>query len=168
MLDVYLDIVQEASPPTKWRKKVEVYILKGDKIVVGYMKKDNIYMPAGGGVERGQSMEQAAIDECLEEIAVRIENPVLITSQTFKVDWFQIIARGEPLSDKSRKRMRKYRGQEIHSMKADFVELDKRKWGGIDGEKMFPVAMRRNKLISELKKYAPRLNAYRQKVIRML
>ena len=64
--------------------------------------------------------------------------------------------------------MRKYRGQEIHSMKADFLEIDKKHWGGSDGEKMFPVAMRKNKLISELRKYAPRLNAYRQKVVRMI
>jgi len=168
MIDVYLDIIQEAAPPSAWRKKVEVYILRGDKIIVGHMKKDNIYMPAGGGVEKGQSLAQAAIAECLEEVAIRIVNPVLITAETFKVDWYQIIARGEPLSDKSRKRMRKYRGQEIHSMKADFGEIDKRQWGGIDGEKMFPVAMRKNKLISELRKYAPRLNAYRQKIVRML
>lgn len=171
LTDEYLYRLQEASPPTTWRPKVEVYIRKGDKLVVGFLKKDKVYMPPGGGIEKGQSMAVAAKLECLEEIAVRIENPVLITKETFKVDWYKILAAGGPLGDKSRKRMRKYRGQEIHSMKADFVEIDRSNWGGRDGEKMMPVAMTRSKFINELRKqsqYASQLNAYRIRVIRQL
>jgi len=171
LTDEYLYRLQEASPPTAWRKKIEVYILKGDQIVVGHLKKDNVYMPAGGGVEKGQSLESAAKMECLEEIAVRIANPVLISKETFKVDWYKIVAAGGPLGDKSRKRMRKYRGQEIHSMKADFVEIDKRYWGGEDGERMTPVAMRRNKLINTLRSnnpHASQLNAYRIRMIKLI
>lgn len=48
MINKYLDFLKESSIPTKWRQRVEVYILKGDDLVVGYQKNNKLYLPPGG------------------------------------------------------------------------------------------------------------------------
>jgi len=167
MLNSYLNYLQESSIPTKWRKRVEVYILKGDKIVVGYKKDKKIYMPAGGGVERGQSLEEAARIESLEELGIKIKNPVLITNKTYKVDWHAMFAAGVELDVKIKGRMKYFRGQEIHFMKAEYDGINK-KYYGRDNDAMKPFILTKQKLIQELRKNSWAVNRNREKIVRML
>jgi len=163
----YLDYLQEYSIPTKWRKRVEVYILKDDKFIVGYQTYNKMYMPAGGGVEKGQTLEQAAIREALEELGVKIKNPTLITKETYKVDWYQLQSKGILLSDKIKERMKYFKGQIIYFMKADYVGIDK-KYYGIDYDSMKPVVITKQKLIQEFSKANWDVNKFRQKIVKML
>jgi 8-oxo-dGTP pyrophosphatase MutT (NUDIX family) len=55
------------------RKKVEVLIFNGNKILIAEVKKGSYLLP-GGGIEGNDSLEETAKKECLEEIGVRIKN----------------------------------------------------------------------------------------------
>jgi 8-oxo-dGTP pyrophosphatase MutT (NUDIX family) len=168
MLNKYLLQLQEASQPTIWRKRVEVYIIKDDKLIIGFRKDStDKYLPPGGGVEKGQSLEQAATMECLEELGIRIKNPRLITKETYKVDWYKIQAKGTPLSDKIKGRMKTWRGQEIHFMKAEFDKIDK-KYYNRDNDSMIPVVITKQKLIQELGKHHWDVSKFRKKIVGML
>lgn len=163
---LYLEYLHEQSVPTKWRKRVEIYIMKGDKFIVGH-RRDYVdkFLPPGGGVEKGQTLETASVIECLEELGVRIKNPTLITKKTFKVDWYKL--KPAYLSDKIKKRMEEFRGSEIYFMKAEFDKIDKRYYGR-DDDAMQPVVISKKKLIKELSKSQWDVSNHRVKIVRML
>lgn len=167
MLKEYLQLLQE-SIPTKWRKRVEVFILKGDKLVVGYKREEDRYQSPGGGIETGQTMEQAAINECLEEIAVKINDPILINKKPYRVDWYELDKKGLELNPKVRERMKKYRGSEIYFMKADYDKVDKSRYGRAK-DKMKPVVMTKERFIKELSKDDKMvINKFRIEMLRTL
>ena len=137
--------------PSQWRTRVEVFILKEDKMVVGYKNDERRFQAPGGGVEKGQSLGDAAINECLEEIAVRIKNVKLISKIPVRVDWYELRDRGVQLTPKILDRMRKFRGSEIYFMKAEFDKVDKSLYNK-DKDAMTPAVITKQKFISELKK----------------
>ena len=126
-----------------------------------------MYMPPGGGVEKGQSLEDAAKMESLEELGVEIKNPVLITKDTYEVDWHTMFAAGIPMTSKIKERMKYFRGQKIHFMKAEYVGINK-KYYGRDNDAMKPVVITKQKLIKELRKNSWTVNRNREKIVRML
>jgi len=167
MINKYLSYLQESSIPTKWRQRVEIYILKRDKLIVGYKRKyQDKYMPAGGGVERGQTLETAAKMECLEELGIKIKNPVLITKETYKVDWYKLQQQGVKLTGKIPERMKEFRGSEIHFMKAEYDGIDK-KYYGRDNDAMKPVVVTKKQLIKKIENQWD-VSKFRVKIVRML
>lgn len=69
------------------RKRVEVIIYNPDlkKILVAIWKREDgkeFCCFPGGGIEEGESIKQAAVKECLEEVGIRIKedqvNPIMI------------------------------------------------------------------------------------------
>lgn len=168
MIKNYLEYIHESNIPTIWRKRIEVYILKDDKFIIGFRKNSNDkYLPPGGGIEKGQTLEQAATMECLEELGIRIKNPVLITKETYKVDWYKMQAKGIELSDKIKNRMKTWKGQELHFMKADFDRVDKQYYGR-DNDAMIPVVVSKQKLLQELSKNKWEVSKHRIKIVRGL
>lgn len=168
MINEYLQQLQETSMPTKWRQRVEVYILKDDKLVVGYNKNKNLYIPPGGGVEKGQTLYTAAETEALEEIGVQIKNPTLIVKDPFLIDWYELEKKGVILDDKIKGRMDTLRGQKIYFMKAEFDKVNM-KYYGKGGDSMKPVIMTKERFIIELKKQDKWLvTKHRIKLIGML
>lgn len=168
MLKEYLQLLQEASIPTRWRNRVEVFILKGDKLVVGYKKEEKRYQSPGGGIESAQTMEQAAINECLEEIAVRIKDPILLNKKPYEVDWYELDKKGLELNPKVRERMKIYRGSKIYFMKAIFDKVDKSRYGRAK-DKMKPVVMTKERFIKELSKDDKMvINKFRIEMLRTL
>ncbi len=166
-MNKYLVNLKESSLPTRWRKRVEVYILIKGKLLVGYHKGAKKYQPCGGGVEVGQNLEEASKMEAFEELGVRIKNVKLITKETFKVDWYRLQSQGIELTDKIRNRMKIYRGQEIHFLKADFDGIDK-KYYGQGRDSMVPTVMSKQQLIKELKNDNWDVSVFRIKLVKML
>jgi len=114
----------ELQTPTKWRPRVEVYVLKDKKILVGTHPEIGFHVP-GGGIEEEQDLIKAAKNECLEEAGVVITNVKLITKENYYEDWYKLDAEGQPITKKDRLRMKTFRGIKHHYLRADFVEFDK-------------------------------------------
>lgn len=60
-----------------YRRCVRVLILKEDKVLLGRMRKEGqfiCYLFPGGGVEEGDSIEESARKECLEEVGIAVKN----------------------------------------------------------------------------------------------
>jgi len=139
MLKEYLTYLHE-SIPTKFRKKVEVFIkYQENKLIVGINDRwgKPMLMLPGGGIEKGESLEKTAEKECLEELGIKIKNPKLMSKKTMKVDWYEAKKRGVNLPQKSQDRMLIYRGTEIYFMKAEFEKVDMRYYGK-DKDQMKP------------------------------
>jgi 8-oxo-dGTP diphosphatase len=69
----------------KERKAARVIIVKNEKVLLIHSQKYNSYTLPGGGVEDGESLEQAAIREAKEEtgIAINILAEVETTTEVF-------------------------------------------------------------------------------------
>ena len=127
-MSTYLDDLKEAHIPTKWRPRVELYIIKDGKILVGYHPEIGLHVP-GGGVEPGQNLITAAKNEALEEAGVKIKNVKLISKENYYEDWYELVKRGEPITKKDRMRMKTFRGIKHHYLRADFDGYDDRLLG---------------------------------------
>ena len=114
----------ELKQPTKWRPRVEIYILKDDKILVGKHPEIGLHVP-GGGIEPGQDIIKASIAEAMEEAGVKITNVKLATRKNYYEDWYKLVAKGMPITKKDRERMKRYRGIKHHYIRADFDGFDK-------------------------------------------
>jgi len=167
MINEYLQQLQESSIPIKWRQRVEVYILKDDKLIVGFKNDLKLYMPPGGGVEKGQTLYTAAEEECLEELGVKIKNPTLIVKDPYRVDWYKLTQQGVNIGEKQKNRMKDYRGQEIYFLKAYFDRVDMSKYEH-GNSSMKPVVISKERLIKELKKNNLPISRHRIKIIGML
>lgn len=118
----------ELNQPTAWRPRVELYIIKDGKILVGKHPEIGLHVP-GGGIEPGQDITKASIAEALEEAGVKIKNVKLATKENYYEDWYKLVAKGMPITKKDRKRMKHYRGIKHHYIRADFNGFDKRLLG---------------------------------------
>jgi 8-oxo-dGTP pyrophosphatase MutT (NUDIX family) len=119
----YLEKIAKSLP---YRDRVEVAITKGDKILVMKCKNkdtgDEWYAFPGGGVD-GQGLEEAARNECLEEVGVKVKN-LKATKFTFKEEG--------GLSKKDDRHL-KYRGSETKWFTAEYDSMDRSKLGD-DGD----------------------------------
>lgn len=72
-----------------YRKCVRIVIVKGDKILLGKKfigGKFSYYEFPGGGVEEGETVEQAVVKECLEEVGVLVDNVFLLPGMNFRYE----------------------------------------------------------------------------------
>ena len=119
----YLQMLKEAAMPKQWRPRVELYIMKDGKILVGQHPEIGIHVP-GGGVEPNQNILTASKAEALEEAGVKIKNIRLATKENYYEDWYKLESEGQPITKKDRMRMKQFRGIKHHYIKADFDGYD--------------------------------------------
>lgn len=109
-----------------YRRRVEVVIQKGDTVLVTKNKDketgDAWFGFPGGGIEE-QTAEKAAMDECLEEVGIKVKN----------VKSLGITHTQEGMMSKKEGRNEKYRGSITTWYSADYVEVDRSKLGD-DGD----------------------------------
>lgn len=99
-----------------YRDTVRVIIRKGNQVLLGERKHDTriVHSFPGGGIEYGETVEQAAIKECLEEVGVKIENVVKFG---YEIKF--------PFAFQSPERDKKYKGVNNIWVMAEFVKVDK-------------------------------------------
>lgn len=103
-----------------YRHVVRVFIMKEGKVCIGEVIKNGEfagYQFPGGGVEEGQTVNEALIEECLQEVGIVVGTPVSISHKAkFK----------HPMS--SKERSIKYCGTDTDYYMADFVAMDRSKF----------------------------------------
>jgi 8-oxo-dGTP diphosphatase len=73
-----LDVIyhEDADPLKKLDGKIlqsaQGYCFCGDKLVIVYAKNKNFWMPPGGGIEAGETFEQAIVREVKEETNMKV------------------------------------------------------------------------------------------------
>jgi len=162
LLNEYLKYLNEGHG---WRQRVEVFIKKDDKFILGYNPRHDIYMPAGGGVEDRETLEQAAERECLEELAIQTTNVQLISPKPFVIRYDEY--GNVDMSDKLRSRMDKYVGQHVFFLSAEFVKVDKRLYGK-DDDPLRPVVVDKQRAITLMKKNKYKITPYRIDALKQL
>lgn len=119
------------------RKAVRVIIRKGNKIILGRRIKDSTgellsYDFIGGGVDEGETMVEAVIKECLEEVGIKVGNIVelgVVDAQYFTLpnpERAKIYAGGEDnyfLADYEKKDTRLF-NTEGDAMPHEYVTVD--------------------------------------------
>lgn len=99
-----------------FRKTVRVIIVRDGTVCLSYSPKPanvTLYKFPGGGIEVGQSKEDACITECLEEVGIRISKPRSL-GLVYKIRH----------SLKCKQRALLYHGTESEYFVADYVEND--------------------------------------------
>lgn len=119
-----LSFLFELNRPSKWRPRVELYIMKDGKILVGKHPEIGYHVP-GGGIELGQDIIKASIAEAMEEAGVKISNVKLATKKNYYEDWYKLQAAGVALTKKDLERMKQFRGIKHYFIRADFDGFDK-------------------------------------------
>lgn len=101
----------------KIRNRVEVIIYNTHlyKVLVAYWKKQNetIAVFPGGGVEENETVEEAAIKECLEEVGIRVKDVIALTKGPVK-----------PIPDSDLQAQTLYRGDQTIYVAARYVDRD--------------------------------------------
>ena len=100
-----------------YRENVRVIVEKNGLILLGHRNRDDArldyYLFPGGGVDEGETLEQATIKEVLEEVGVVVKNPIRLgLSQKYE--------RVHPQPE----RAKLYRGGIDIWMKATYVKKD--------------------------------------------
>lgn len=86
---VFTNADQEVVPydgsPIEWRVSVYVMVIKDGKILLGKSKVEKLYDIPGGGIEIGESIEEAIEREALEEAGAKIKLGEVVS---VCLDWF--------------------------------------------------------------------------------
>lgn len=105
----------------KVRNRVEVIIYNTHlaKVLVAYWKKqdEEIAVFPGGGVEENESVEEATVKECLEEVGIRVKDVIVLTKGPIK-----------PIPDSDLQAQTKYRGDQTIYVAARFSDRDYSKY----------------------------------------
>ena len=107
------------------RLTVRVVIKRGDKVCLCMKYKNGAvvdYNVPGGGVEDGETMEQAVIKEALEEVGVRVHN---VKAMGLRLPKHHLMGKPE--------RNAIWSGTDTHYFEADFLRVDTSKLGD-DGD----------------------------------
>ncbi len=125
------------------RQRIDVVVFKGNELVLGYSQENDQFRFAGGGIEDGQSMEEAVTMECLEELGVRVKDIRKVSMAPFVNDWSD--DKEKTLSNyiptlKVFKRMQKYVGTVTTFIVAEFDQFDTSLYGK-DGDSLIPVVV---------------------------
>ena len=161
--------------PSKWRTKIEVFIKKGPKLLVGERKSPysnrNILVPVSGGVDENETLEDACKKESLEELGISINNIRLITKEPFLIDWHHPdngFLRKQP---GVKKRLHKYRGVKIYFLIADFKCYNDTQFN-IEGDGMKIIEINKEMLktefLEESKKFFPEYMKLKAKLVDLI
>lgn len=104
-----------------YRRCVRVIVIRGNKILVSKRIRDNEfknYTFPGGGIEEGDTIQESAVKECLEEVGILVDN----------VRELGLKHRYDMEFDKP-ERAKLYRGTEDIWCIADYVKVDKKLFG---------------------------------------
>jgi len=86
---VFTNADQEVVPydgsPISWRVSAYVIVEEDGEILLIKNKTEKLYDIVGGGIEMGETIEEAISRECIEEAGIRVEQGKLVASH---VDWF--------------------------------------------------------------------------------
>lgn len=69
------------SPTPRYKRvSARAIIIKGEKIVLMYRKKQEreYYVFPGGGIQKGETLEQAVVREVWEEASLEVDSPVFL------------------------------------------------------------------------------------------
>jgi 8-oxo-dGTP pyrophosphatase MutT (NUDIX family) len=143
--------------PTKYRKRVEIFIVKKNMLVVG-LKGTELHTP-GGGIEENETIEEATKKEALEELGISVTNVELLTKETLIMDWYDLERRGYDLPPMVKERMKKYRGSESYFVSSIFSGIDRSIYGEA-GDKLKPITVSYNRLLRRFENEAKIDNMY--------
>lgn len=83
--DANEEVVQYQQTPLQWRVSAYALVVRGQEILIIKDKKEKFYDVVGGGVEFGETIEDAVYREALEEAGATVRIGKLVHT---KVDWF--------------------------------------------------------------------------------
>jgi len=89
--DIYGNTYEVALRELRWRPAAYAIVMQDDEILL--TKQHGKYSLPGGGVEFGESPEQAALRETQEETGLTVTEPQLVSSIT---TYFSYMDRGAP------------------------------------------------------------------------
>jgi len=114
-----------------YRSRAEVFILNGDKLMVGQPPKWHGYAIPGGGIDNGETPIQAAQREALEEIGVKVSNILPVNNTPKKINYNTTPPKNTnpKMIEGIKKLQEKYSGALFHTFVGKFDGYDKTLWG---------------------------------------
>lgn len=73
IIEIYADNLSQEDIANKTRRSARALVLADDKLLLLHARKIDVYMSPGGGIEPGETPEQAALRELLEETGYKGE-----------------------------------------------------------------------------------------------
>lgn len=73
IIEIYADNLSQEDIVNKTRRSARALVLADDKLLLLHARKIDVYMSPGGGIEPGETPEQAALRELLEETGYKGE-----------------------------------------------------------------------------------------------